>query len=189
MLHSNIAIKHKGYNMTFATKYQFDIATIGESAAAIELYATLKKVGNKMMDYYSVNVTVGANTYQPADDSGKAIVFPTVEAAIKWVGNAANSNLAITAVLNAIEGSKLFKRTLYPTVLASNLALKTKLQSGVTMANAALLKAQATKANYDTLGYATSMVPAVVTLYSGVTQQITQIGMNIADLNAKIATL
>jgi hypothetical protein len=175
--------------MSKATKHQLDIATVGQANASIVLTPTVRKVGTKMQDFYTANIQVGNNTFEPVGDNGVDLVFPTKDAAINWLGSASNDNLFITVAIGAGQGSILWKKPLYATVALKNAALKTKLQAGVVSATTALAKATATKNSYTALGYDTSLVPAVVAMVAANNTAIANINANITELNAKIATL
>lgn len=154
-------------------------------SATLALVATVVKG----KDSFAATISSGANVgMQPVDGSGRDIAFGTIDAAIKFVG-ANCDNVAITVTMDVTEAVKLFRKPVYGSLALANAALKTKLQGRLVTITASRAKLAQTKLDYETMGYNTSPVPAVVARYDAVVAQLVNVDANIAYINGVVATL
>ncbi len=161
------------------------IAELVLGLVTLDLTATVVKG----KDSYRASVTSGANVgMEPVDAAGKDITFGTVDAAIKWVGHACQ-NATMVVNLAVGESVKLFHKPVYATLAAANAAKKAKLLTRVTVITAARAKLVQTKTDYETMGYNTSVIPAVLAKYTNVVAQIAVVDAVLVDVNALVAAL
>lgn len=154
-------------------------------SASIALVATVVKG----KDNYRAFVTSGANVaMEPTDASGRLITFGTIDAAVKFVGQAC-PNVDVTVLLPITEGVKLYRKPLYASVLLANAALKARLMARKLIVDAAEIKTAQVVTDFVVLGYNTSVIPAVLDRYTQAVANHDAVVSNQAFLAAKIATL
>lgn len=165
------------------SKSQIGLEVIG--ATTCTLIASV----SKGKDSYTPRISGGAVVdAEPMDGAGRIISFGTVDAAMKFVGSAC-PNQDITFLLPVVEGVKVFRKPVYATLAAHDLALKTRLTAERVTAVTSLAAAQRTVDGFVALGYDVSVIPAVKEKHTNAVSNVAGLDASIAFLTAKIATL